>query len=209
MSQVQIPPVALQVKCFLYPSSPPSLPSSFPLPSLSFTFHPLNTGYEVLGSNLMCIIVQGKACWILVCEWDMKLGIVPLWSASKELQMMFYVWILMSVTFLPKIALSQRLYNPWFFMILGQNSTYSKMGIIWKLCSCWSQWCKFQLHISFLALDTYLNSYPMYSTTWMDTGIVNPSIYKWNIWIGILPVKPFSYWTVHHNPPHYISHFNA
>ena len=36
------------------------------------------------------------------------------------------------------------------------------MDIIWKLYSCWSQWWKFQLHISFLARDTYYNSYPMY-----------------------------------------------
>ena len=99
------------------------------------------------------IIVQGKTRGILVCEWDMKLGIVPILTQNCE--------------------------KPWFFTILGQNSTYSKMDIIWKLYSCWSQWCKPYLHtcISFLAWDTYHNSYPMYPSTWMKIGIVNPSIW--------------------------------
>jgi len=39
-------------------------------------------------------------------------------------------------------------------LAFGQNSTCSKMDIIWMLYSCWSQWCKSQLHISFLAQDT-------------------------------------------------------
>ena len=42
----------------------------------------------------------------------------------------------LSVTFSLKIALDQRHKAPWLFMILGQNSTYSKMDIIGMLHSC-------------------------------------------------------------------------
>jgi len=31
------------------------------------------------------IIVQRKTNCISLCDWDMKLGVLPLWSASKEL----------------------------------------------------------------------------------------------------------------------------
>jgi len=47
-------------------------------------------------------------------------------------------------------SLSTRGYNRWFFTILGQNSTHSKIDIIWKVYACWSKWFKFQLCISFL-----------------------------------------------------------
>jgi len=99
-------------------------------------------------------------CVIEIWSW----GFYHCDQHQKSFQIMSYKWLLMTVTFLPKIALKQRLYiyNPWFFMNLGQNSTHSKIDIIWKLYSCWSQWFKFQIHISFPARDTYHNSYPVY-----------------------------------------------
>ena len=80
-------------------------------------------------------------------------------------------------------------YNPWFFTILGQNSTYSKMDIIWKLYSCWSQRCKSHLHISFLAWDTYHNSYPMYPVYMNgDTDCANEALFILNSTAHNLPL---------------------
>ena len=61
--------------------------------------------------------------------------------------------------FIVGLIFAQNRTRPLFFMILGQNSTYSKMDIIWMLHSCWSQWYKSQLYISFLAQDTYQSTY--------------------------------------------------
>jgi len=72
-----------------------------------------------------------------------------------------------------KKAYSTKDCNPWFFMILGQNSTYCKMDIIWMLHSCWSQWCKSQLRISFLAPK--ITSRVHSSTIWR----LHVSIVKW------------------------------
>ena len=61
----------------------------------------------------------------------MKLGIVPLRSIMS-LKMIFNLGhILVKNRTRPKA-----IYNPWFFMILGQNSTYSKMDVIGMLHSC-------------------------------------------------------------------------
>jgi len=115
------------------------------------------------------IIVQRKTNCISLCDWDMKLGVLPLWSASKEL----------SNNVLKVIIDDSH---------LGPISSHSKIDIIWKLYSCWSQWSKFQIHISFLARDTYHNSYPKMHliplcvpSTWMGIRIVSPStwVYEW------------------------------
>ena len=105
------------------------------------------------------IIVQRKTNCISLCDWGMKLGVVPLWSASKELSNNVIKVIIDGGHILAKNRTQAKaIYNPWFFMNLGQNSTHSKIDIIWKLYLCWSQWFKFQIHISFLAQDTYHNS---------------------------------------------------
>ena len=66
----------------------------------------------------------------------MKLWVVPLWSAYKELsndvlKMIFHVDHIFG-----QKSHSTKGYNPWFFMILVQNSTYSKMDVIGMLHSC-------------------------------------------------------------------------
>jgi len=108
------------------------------------------------------IIVQGKTHCILVCEWNMKLGVLPLWSASKELSNDVLKVIFDVVHIFAKICTQAKAIIHSFFMILGPNSTHSKINIIWKLSSCLSQRCKSQLHISFLARDTCHSSYPVY-----------------------------------------------
>ena len=89
----------------------------------------------------------------------MKLGVLPLWSASKELWNNVLKVIIDDGHIFAKNC-TQAKANPWFFTIVGQNYTHSKIiiDIIWKLYSCWSQWFKFQIYISFLAWDTYHNS---------------------------------------------------
>ena len=66
----------------------------------------------------------------------MKLGIVPLWSASKELSND----VLKMISDLGHIFVKNRTQPKaiihGFFMILGQNSTYSKIDIIGMLHSC-------------------------------------------------------------------------
>ena len=164
-------------------------------------------GSSVLAVRKHPIIVQRKTNCISFCDWDMKLGVLPLWSASKELSNNVIKVIIDDSHFFSKNRTQAK---AMVFIILGQNSTHSKIDIIWKLYSCWSQWFKLQIHISFLAQDTYHNSYPeihiiplCLPSTWMRIRIVSPStcIYKWNTQIGIVPMKPFSYWTVQHNPP--------
>ena len=108
------------------------------------------------------IVVQGKTHCILVCEWDMKLGVLPLWSASKELSNNVLKVIIEDGHIFAKNRTQAKAIIHGFSRFLGQNSTHSKIDIIWKLYSCWSQWLKFQIHTSFLARDTYHNSYPVY-----------------------------------------------
>jgi len=72
------------------------------------------------------IIVQGKTHCIFVSEWDMKLGIVPLWSALKELSN-----DVLKVIFWCQSYFCQNCTQPkaWFFAILSQYSTNNKMDI--------------------------------------------------------------------------------
>ena len=107
------------------------------------------------------IIVQRKTNCISLCDWDMKLWVLPLWSASKELSNnVLKVIIDDGHIFAKNRTQAKAIYNPRFFTILGQNSTHSKIDIVWKLYSCWSQWFKFQIHISFLAQDSYISYNP-------------------------------------------------
>jgi len=118
------------------------------------------------------IIVQRKTNCISLCDWGMKLGVLPLWSATKELSNNVLKVIIDDGHIFAKNGIQAKAIIHGFFMILGENSTHSKIGIIWKLYSCWSQWFKFQIHISLLARDTYHNSYPVYPVHewWLGLG---------------------------------------
>jgi len=96
----------------------------------------------VCNSKHLASSVKWKTHRILVREWEMKLGIAPLQSAWKNLsndvlKVDFNVGHVFAKNGTQAKAIN--IYNPWFFMILGQNSTYSKMDIVWTLHSCWSQ----------------------------------------------------------------------
>ena len=102
------------------------------------------------------IIVKRKTNCILVCDWDMKLGFLPLWSASKDLSNdVLKVIIDHSHSFAKNCTQAKAI--TMFFHDFGSKFNPQQN---WKLSSCWSQWFKFQIHISFPAWDTYHNSYP-------------------------------------------------
>ena len=82
------------------------------------------------------IIVQRKTNCILVCNWDMKLGVLPLWSAWKELSSNVLKVIIDDYHIFAKNRTQAK-------AIIHGFSTHSKIDIIWKLYSCWSQWFKF------------------------------------------------------------------
>ena len=90
-----------------------------------------------------------------------------------------------------------------FFMILGQNSTYWNMDIVWKPYSCWSQWCKSHFFangaVTFLPKSHLAKGY-------------NPWFFSL-IWVKI---QPTGTWTMFESPVHadhnganpsFISHF--
>ena len=125
---------------------------------------------------------------------SLKLGVLPLWSASKELSNNVMKVIIDDGHIFAKNCTQAKI-NPWFFTILGQNSTHSKIDIAWKLYSCWSQWFKFQIHISFLPRDTYNSSLctqytngdrdcePQYMCIWMkysDRNCANEALFVLN-----------------------------
>jgi len=57
----------------------------------------------------------------------MNMGVLPLWSASKELSNNVLKVIIDDRNIKNR---TQAKTNPWFFTILGQNSTHSKIDII-------------------------------------------------------------------------------
>jgi len=188
--------------------SPLPLPSSLPLPSPSPSF-PWTQATKYKGATSCVSLSWTKERHVESCEWDMKLEIVPLWSASKELSNdVLYVIFDVGHIFAKNHTQPEAIIHgfSWFGSKFNVWQNGHHLKALFMLITM------VQISASYLIPNLryiYHISYPMYSSTWMDIGIVNPSIYKWNIRIGILPVKRFSYWTVQHNPPHYTSHFNV